>query len=267
MTGDIFDVKKFAVHDGPGIRTTVFFRGCELSCWWCHNPEGLSCNPEISSRSGPAGTSDIYLPEKEKITGRNVTVDALIREIIKDRVFYSQSGGGVTVSGGEPMMQMDFLLELLEACSDENISVALDTSGYADKGEFEKISGSVDLFLYDIKLIDDGLHKKYTGMSNKTIFENLKFLAGKGENIWIRVPLIPGITDTDDNIDSIIDFLEGINGINKISLLPYNRICEDKFRRMNIRYRLGSLNEYSDFEMEKFASRFRETGHRVAIGG
>ena len=176
VKGVIFNIKKYALHDGPGIRTTVFFKGCALSCWWCHNPEGISQSIELSCG----------------IPGREVSVTELVNELKKDWIFYEESNGGITISGGEPLMQPEFLLHLMEKIhSVMDVSVTLDTSGFAPWKTIEKIKDKIDLFLYDIKLLDDELHQKYTGVSNKLILKNFEKLDKEGRNLIIRFPIIP----------------------------------------------------------------------------
>jgi len=266
--GVIFDLKKYAIHDGPGIRTTVFFKGCPLVCWWCHNPEGRSPEPEELGGSGE-GTGRRYVgdPGREGVIGYEVTVGDLAREIEKDRIFYDQSGGGVTCSGGEPFMQIEFLAELLSVSRDKGIGTAIDTSGYVPWESFERVLGRVDLFLYDIKLMDGGLHEKYTGVPNRLILDNMEKLSRAGAAILPRIPLIPGVTDTDENLVAVIRFLSGLEGINEVSLLPYNKIAEDKFRRFGVVSRLGELSMQTESELAAIGRRFEKSGYRVRFGG
>ena len=266
--GVIFDLKKYAIHDGPGIRTTVFFKGCPLECWWCHNPEGRIPEPEeIGSGGAVTGRRYVGDPGKDGMIGYEVTVGELAREIEKDRIFYDQSGGGVTCSGGEPFMQIEFLSDLLALARDKGIETAVDTSGYLPWGSFERVLGMVDLFLYDIKLMDDGLHEKYTGVSNRTILDNFVKLSGTGAVLLPRIPLIPGVTDTDENLGAIIRFLQSLDGVTEISLLPYNKIAEDKIRRFGIASRLGALTMQTESELAAIGRRFEEGGFRVRFGG
>ena len=266
--GMIFDLKRYAIHDGPGIRTTVFFKGCPLECWWCHNPEGRSPSPEKLGGEGTARHRRyVGDPGSEGMVGYEVTVEELVREIEKDRIFYDQSGGGVTASGGEPFMQPEFLEGLLEACRYKGIGTAVDTSGYLPWEGFERVLELVDLFLYDIKLMDDGLHEKYTGVSNDIILENIERLAGSGASLLPRIPLIPGITDTAENIGAVIRFLSGLEGIAGVSLLPYNKIAEDKFERFGLANKLGSLSTQTGTDLEAIGGRFEDAGFRVSFGG
>lgn len=258
VTGTIFDIKRYAIHDGPGIRTTVFFKGCLLDCWWCQNPEGRKSEFEkITSRRGCG----------EEMVGQKVDVAQVIREVLKDTIFYDESGGGVTFSGGEPMMQPDFLLALLMACKEYDLHTALDTSGYAPFEDFAKIEPFVDLYLYDIKFINDDQHIKYTGVSNKLVLENLEKLATGNHDIIIRIPLVPGITDSDINLNEIIGFLGKMKNIQKVSLLPYNKLSEDKFERFNVENRVGRLKTHDRADITKIAGRFKAAALKVGIGG
>ncbi len=211
--------------------------------------------------------SSAYEEDSERVIGDEVSVEALMKEILKDNVFYRHSGGGVTVSGGEPLYQPEFLYQLLVACKVENLNVALDTSGYAERKNLEMINGLVDLYLYDIKFIDEKMHEKYTGVSNRLILENFEYLSGCGKAVEIRFPLIPGITGTSDNIDSIIEYLKGVSAVHKIEILPYNKMCEDKFRRMNIKYRPGPLPAISGEDLSSISKRFSDEGFVVIVGG
>lgn len=267
-SGVIFDLKKYAIHDGPGIRTTVFFKGCPLECWWCHNPEARSPEPEkLSGDDSRTGRRYVGDPGSDDVIGYEITVGELVREIEKDRVFYDQSGGGITCSGGEPFMQIDFLAGLLDACRAKGIETAVDTSGYLPWERFERVMDLVDLFLYDIKLMDEKLHERYTGVSNRTILENLKRLSAEGAAVLPRIPLIPGITDTDDNLAAVIGFLSDLEGIKGVSLLPYNKIAEDKFNRFGIESRLGELAMQTEAELGAMGRRFEEGGYCVSFGG
>jgi pyruvate formate lyase activating enzyme len=263
-TGDIFDIKRFAIHDGPGIRTTVFFRGCPLVCWWCHNPEARA---DCGSATYLKRSVDMSLPLSDNVIGPDVRLSTLMDEIEKDSVFYGQSGGGLTVSGGEPMMQIDFLESLLKACREKSIATAVDTSGYAPWAGFERILKLVDLFMVDLKLIDDVKHEKYTGVSNRLILDNFDHLLKSGTAVRARCPMIPGITDTEDNIDSIISFLGNHLDVELISILAYNPLGEDKFARLGIEYGPGPLRTQSADEMMDIASRFEKAGLNVRIGG
>ncbi|MCL6477683.1 MAG: glycyl-radical enzyme activating protein [Peptococcaceae bacterium] len=295
----VFNIQKFCVHDGPGIRTTVFFKGCPLSCLWCHNPEGRSFKREMlinlekcsgcgqcrqicargavsMTASGPVQDEsrcvlcekcvDYCLNSAREVAGREYTVEELMVEIEKDRPFYDQSGGGVTFSGGEALWQIDFLADLAGACKNRGIPVAVDTCGYAPFTSFERILDYVDVFLYDIKLMDPDLHAKYTGKDNRLILENLGKLAGKGANINLRLPLIEGINAGDGNIASIIDFIRGMN-ISRVNLLPYHDLGRAKYARLAGEYRPGPLSAPPGERMEEIKRLFEANNYKVKIGG
>lgn len=197
--GTIFKIKKYALHDGPGIRTTVFLKGCPLSCRWCHNPEGIDPRPQTIWRRTSSGRID-------ETVGTVMGVDALINAIEKDVLFYDESGGGVTFSGGEPLSQPGFLEAVLTVCNHREIHAALDTSGFAPAAVLDRIIPRLQLVLFDLKIMDAMQHQRYTGVSNRIILENLKRIAGSRTPVRIRIPLVPGITDGDDNIGKILRF-------------------------------------------------------------
>ncbi|MEE8576181.1 MAG: glycyl-radical enzyme activating protein [candidate division Zixibacteria bacterium] len=266
INGTIFDIKQFAIHDGPGIRTTLFFKGCPLDCAWCHNPEGLKAMPEeIDGLRRMSYRDDNF--QNQNIVGRAVSVDEVMEVILRDEIFYDESGGGVTFSGGEPMLQAEFLEELLSRCRQHRLHTTVDSCGYADWRKFERLLGLTDLFLFDLKLIDDQLHTKHIGVSNLKILANLKKLDQSGAEIVIRLPLIPGITDTSDNLDAVLRFLESLSSVRRIDILPYNRLAEDKVSRFRMnRPKLDMLTQ-SQAEMEAVARRFDKSGLDVRIGG
>ncbi len=258
VNGYIFDIKKFALHDGPGIRTTLFLTGCPLNCWWCHNPESIRINPEDENYSCENN--------QDKIS-KKYSLDEVIGIIKKDLVFYDESGGGVTFSGGEPLIQIDFLESILELCTQNSISTTIDTSGYAQQKSFERIYKNTDLFLYDFKLFDDGFHQKFTGVSNKLIKENLEFLNDLNANLIIRIPLIPNITDTAENLSSIANYLITLNNFNRIDLLPYNKLAEDKYRRLQQKPQLGNLETQSEDKLEELKNLVESFGFKTKLNG
>lgn len=218
MEAKIFNIKKFAIHDGPGIRTTIFFKGCPLKCFWCHNPESISSLLENS--------------------GRSISLSELIIEIEKERIFYDESGGGVTFSGGEPLLQNQFLLKILKYCFENDIHTTVDTSGYVKQEVLNRVVPYTNLFLYDLKLMDSNLHKKYTGVNNDQIKENLYFLGEKQKNIIIRIPVIPEINTSEAEITSFILFLKSIllkypALIKEINLLPYHNLGLRKWQELD----------------------------------
>lgn len=299
-TGIIFDVKKFSIHDGPGIRTTVFFKGCPLSCWWCHNPEGqatelelmfrpnrcLRCEACLSVCAQGAISMDGDLPvtDSEKCTlcgacvevcysearetvGREVTVAQVMREIERDVAFYDESGGGVTFSGGEPLLQHDFLLALLQACREKEIHTAVDTCGHSPWETLDSIREYVDLFLYDLKVMDDGKHRKFTGASNNLALNNLQALSKEGHSVVIRVPLIPGINDDDENIRETGAFAAGLGSLQRVDLLPYHPTAIEKYTRLDRRYELPQIPSPTDRQMTSVAQTLRRFGLQVQIRG
>jgi pyruvate formate lyase activating enzyme len=300
ITGIVFDIKKFSIHDGPGIRTTVFFKGCPLSCWWCHNPEGQFPAPELVFREDRcircgaclevcdqgaiSWDGDVVSTDREKcvlsgacvevcyaeareIVGREMTVAQVMAEIERDVAFYDQSGGGVTFSGGEPLLQRDFLLALLRACKEEEIHTAVDTCGFATWETLDSIREHVDLFLYDLKLMDEARHREFTGVSNELILKNLQRLSAQGHDIFLRVPIIPGINDDADNIRQIGTFAASLPRLNRVDVLPYHRAAAEKYHRLNKVYGLPETRPPSDERMAEITQILRGFGLKVKTGG
>lgn len=255
--GIIFDIKKYAILDGPGIRTTVFLKGCPLRCWWCHNPEGQHPGIESFSIDGNA----------QETIGRRVTVDEVMSEVEKDIIFYDQSGGGVTFSGGEALQQVPFLRELLKRSREKGIRTVVDTCGAVATKWFETILDLVDIFLYDVKLVDEQDHIKYTGKSNKLILRNLHYLVNCGAQVNIRIPLVPGITDTEINVDRLLTLLSTLPGISEVNLLPYHRAAGAKYLKLQKPERLRELDGPSESRMKHIQERFESKGYRVKTGG
>lgn len=263
--GIIFDIKRFAVHDGPGIRTTVFLKGCPLSCRWCHNPESM--NTVICTVPKTIRLGDKLFTEDETV-GIETTVADLMKELLKEKIFMEESDGGVTFSGGEPLLQHRFLLEMLVACRQEKIHTAVDTSGYSSWDVLHKIAENTNLFLYDLKIIDDKLHKAYTGVSNKHILENLEQLLSNGKKVRIRIPMIPGITFTEENINQTIDYLSGLKfPVEGIDLLPYHNTAAHKYERFGIENQFVNIKSVMKCELEDVKKRFENAGFEVKIGG
>jgi len=261
----IFDIKRFAVHDGPGIRTTVFFKGCELGCWWCHNPESRSPLPQQTKR-------DVHLEslcfKEDETIGYKVCAAELVHEIEKDRIFYEESGGGVTISGGEPLFQPEFLMELLTELHPLNFHIAIDTSGYAELKIIPRFLDLVDLFLYDLKLLNDKQHKKYTGVSNRRILDNLYDLFNHNKPVCIRFPIIPGVTDTDENLEEMCEFFTiHKENILEINLLPYHKFAGHKYHKLNMPQRMPDSINSSDQQIESIQQRFSSSGLKIKIGG
>jgi pyruvate formate lyase activating enzyme len=298
-TGIIFDIRKYSIHDGPGIRTTVFFKGCPLNCWWCHNPESqassveimyrenrcIRCGAclEICTRGALSWDTDLIILDKEKcdlcgdcadacytearqMVGQEMTISQAMAEIERDIAFYDQSGGGVTLSGGEPLLQQDFLHALLQACKEKEIHTALDTCGFAPWEILDRVRGYVDLFLYDLKLMEDAKHRQFTGVSNKLILKNLQVLSSAGHHIILRLPVIPGINDDDDNVRHIATFAAALPHLDGIDILPYHRIGLDKYSRLNIDYKLPEISSPSGDKIAAIAQTLREFGLPVKTG-
>ena len=277
--GLVFNIQRYCLHDGPGIRTTVFLKGCPLSCSWCHNPESQPRGPAIrvmESRCVRCGHCHEACPQEEQavahhdslpadvppehrletqrpiiradctfcgacvdacptgarqMVGREMTVDEVVAEVLHDRMFHDQSGGGVTLSGGEPLAQAPFVLRLLQALRRRSIHTALDTSGFAPRQVILDVAPWVDLFLYDVKCVDDQAHRRQTGVSNTLILENLKTLGAIHANIWIRIPLVSGFNLDDAQLDASARYVASIPGVQQVNLLPYHRMGTGKSQR------------------------------------
>lgn len=297
--GIVFNIQKYSVHDGPGIRTTVFLKGCPLNCWWCHNPESQSLKEQLmyfQNKCVACGTcvkwckenalslqdgriiideskctlcemcTDACLKGALEIAGEEITVKELMKNILKDQIFYDQSKGGVTFSGGEPMIQVDFLEAALKECKEHDIHTIIDTCGHAPWESFERVVPYTDLFLFDLKHIDSEEHKKYTGVGNELILQNMKKLSDLRKNLFIRMPIIPGINDSRETIDRTIKFLKQINMM-QVNLLPYHRMGMDKYKRLNKKYKLEDLKEPTPTQMKELSECFKENGLNVKIGG
>jgi pyruvate formate lyase activating enzyme len=265
--GIIFNIQRFAIHDGPGIRTTVFFKGCPLQCWWCHNPESHKNLPEkINGCNLRRGFDQSFSMDKDEV-GKEISVDELMNEISKDRVFYEESSGGVTFSGGEPLMQSEFLSELLRECKSTGIHSTVDTSGYASNDLIRKVAEDAELFLYDLKLMNDDLHVKYTGESNQVILKNLISLDQLGKKIIIRIPIVPEITDTNENLFAIRGFISYLNNIIEVNLLPYHRAGEGKYIKYGRENKMGDTISPERKNLENIRDFFSESKYKVKIGG
>ena len=240
LKATIFDIQHCSFVDGPGIRTTVFFKGCNLRCKWCHNPESQNFQKEIlfyKNKCTGCGKCKNLTVENEnficfndakEICGKEYPEDEVLKEVLKDKAFYETSGGGATFSGGECMLQIDFLTEILKKCKEKGIHTAVDTAGHIPWENFEKIMPFTDLFLYDIKFMNNETHKEYTSVSNRLILENLVNLLKWGADVWVRIPVITGVNDTEEEMKNIKAFFD-INGYpSKIELLPYHAMGEHK---------------------------------------
>ncbi len=226
LSGIVFDIREFAVHDGPGIRTTVFLKGCPLSCSWCHNPEGISREPQVMR--GPAG---------ERIVGKIYTSERLASILNGQADILRANEGGVTFSGGEPLLQAPFVAEVIDQL--KGLHVLLDTCGYGREADFRLVAERSDMIYYDLKLMDQQLHKQYTGMGNDLILHNLHVLSTLGIPFVVRVPLIPGVTDTDTNLSAIGAVVKGLPGLLRVDLLTYNKAAGGKYRAVGREFRPG----------------------------
>jgi pyruvate formate lyase activating enzyme len=263
--GVVFDIKRFAIHDGPGIRLTVFFKGCASRCWWCHNPESQQSEPEMVTRIINLDGIDL---EEHELIGKTMTIHDVMAEIEKDITFFDESGGGVTFSGGEPLMQPEFLVQLLMLCRNKGIHTALDTSGYAAPDIFKSIVDKVDLFLYDLKFINDEWHKKYSGVSNRQILQNLSLLIAAHKNVIVRFPVVPEITDSEENIKQIKSYLKTIRkGINEIDLLPFHSIARGKYKSLCKENKMRDTKEPSQERLKQLKKEFEQLNLNVKIGG
>ncbi|MBM3173728.1 MAG: glycyl-radical enzyme activating protein [Chloroflexi bacterium] len=297
-SGIIFDIARFSVHDGPGIRTTVFFKGCPLRCAWCANPESQAMEPQLIARDvkcqscgkckevcprgaitqGSDGVRIIHWKRCDQclacvdaciygalnIAGKRITVAEVAAEAERDRPFYKNSGGGVTLSGGEPVSQPEFCLNLARMLKDKGLHVALDTSGYAGTNDVTAILPYIDLVLFDIKHLDTQQHKKYTGVDNALILENLNAVAGRTK-IWLRVPLIAGINDSREHIGQVAELAKKVSA-EKVSLLPYHEGGKSKSHQVGKRYALRGQRTPDKARVEELKAAIIKSGVDASIG-
>ena len=297
----IFDIKRYAINDGPGIRIVIFMKGCNLNCAWCHNPESISTETErmyAPSKCIRCGTCVIACPEKAitltsegiitetercnisgccaevcptkaiELSGKSMSVAEIMNEIEKERVFFDQSGGGVTFSGGEPLLQLKFLIELLDECGKRGIHRAVDTAGLANTEIILDVAKRTDLFLYDLKLMDSEKHRKWMGVPNEKILENLKLLAETGVKIIIRIPLIGGVNDDAENINATARFVASLSGEKKeVNLLPYHKIAQTKYHKLGRPEEYQHLEEPTNEAQMQAITIFQEYGIVASIGG
>lgn len=279
--GIVFDIKRYTLHDGPGIRVSVHLKGCPLACWWCHNPESQSFEPQLLFRPercircaacaglGDAGSAEVCPSGARELCGHSMTVSEVMREVQKERMFFEQSGGGVTLSGGEPLAQPDFALAILEACKRGEIHTCIDTSGFAAPDVILKSVPLTDLYLYDLKHMDPEKHREYTGIDNTIILENLLRLGEAGAAINVRMPFIPGINTDEANLRAMAEFVSRVKGVTGINLLPYHSAAEDKHSRWGMAYKLKAKNIYAPTEnaLRKAAEIIEGYGIKTTIGG
>jgi len=256
QTGRIFDIQRYSLHDGPGIRTIVFLKGCYLRCRWCCNPESQEYKIQEMTRGG-----------KTEIMGRDVTVQEVMDEIIGDRIYYARSGGGITLSGGECMAQPEFSEALLRATHDYGFKTAIETTAFASREVDMRILPHVDHFLMDIKHMNSEKHKEYTGSGNERILENAARLAKSGVELIIRTPVIPGFNDTAEEIRAISRFAATLDGVKEHHLLPYHRLGSDKYAGLGRNYALKEIEPPTQERMEYLLEVARESGLHCQIGG
>lgn len=291
--GTIFNVQHFSIHDGPGVRTTVFLKGCNLRCFWCHNPEAAVMKSEMQffpEKCIACGACVETCPEGaqllERITriydrdrcrlcfrcveecfsgaleriGREYGADEVMAEILRDRLYYQNSGGGVTFSGGEPLLQKDFLRTLLLACRQEGIHCAVDTAGNLPWESLAEIAPLADLFLYDVKAFDEETHRRATGVSNQRILSNLKRLSETGSSLWVRIPVIPGVNDSVEEMAQITGLLAGLKGIQRVELLPFHTLGSEKYASLGLTYPAEGVKLPGKSKMETFQAALVSAG-------
>jgi pyruvate formate lyase activating enzyme len=298
--GTIFDIVRFSTHDGPGIRTNVFMKGCPLHCLWCHNPEGQSPEVQILYREERCircfscveacpnhaikifEATPILLKKSCRLTGlcvkacptkaremagRRVRVSDVMEEVDKDNIFYDESGGGVTFSGGEPFMQPAFLLDLLEACNERRIHTAVETCGFVDSETLLNSTPHVGLYLYDLKAIDSETHRKFTGAPNELILNNLRKLSQFHDHIIVRFPVIPGVNDDDINVSQLGKFVSSLRSVREVDVLPYHDLGVGKYKRLRIVNKMPRVEPPSQAKIADIAQRLGEFGLLVKVGG
>jgi pyruvate formate lyase activating enzyme len=302
-TGYIWDIKRYAIHDGPGIRTTVFMLGCPLKCLWCCNPESQSFTPRmlwlgeiclscgLCSKVCPGEAIEVDKDGERRIdhlacdqcglcadtcpvgamtlTGRKVSVEQVLAEVMRDEAFFNRSNGGLTISGGEPLAQPEFLLKLARRYKkkEKGLNLALETSGQGSLELLLALTSYVDVFLFDIKNMDSETHHRLTGRGNRDILENLRGLAGAGANIVVRLPLIPNYNDSNYNVKKTAIFAKSLSSVSRLDLLPYHRLGEPKYDRLGLPYALSGTKPHSKKRIAELVELVRGQGLEVRLGG
>jgi len=294
ITGMVFNMQRDSTEDGPGIRTTVFLKGCLMHCPWCHNPESIKPDPELvwydikcigcrkcinscprhalsfshngivinRSRCIGCGECTKFCPSGAlQIYGKEYTVKEAADIVLRDKVFYEKSGGGITISGGEPSLQVDFIIALMQVMREEKVHIALDTCGGVKWQTLKSIVELSDLVLYDIKCMDSDNHLKYTGISLELVLENAKEITKTGKPMWIRTPIIPGYTDSDENVKSISRFIkDNLPSVQRYDLLAFNNLCVPKYRRLDRTWVFNDKSAISQDKMENLAAIAKREG-------
>lgn len=300
MTGIVDEIERYAINDGEGIRSIVFLKGCPLRCQWCSNPESQREKSEVlywktrcigcrkcaaacpkkaisfddreghridrSLCDGCGVCIEACNSEALTLAGKKMTVQEVLDEVMKDKVFYDSSGGGVTFSGGEAMMQLDFMVEIIKELRKNGISTCMETAGLAPSADYLKMIPYIDQFLFDLKIMDPERHKEYTGVSNRMILHNLKMLLENGTNVKVRIPTIPGINASEENMNKVIEFLKGYEERVSIGLLPYHRLGTSKYEKLDRMYELDGIEPPPGKEMEHYRQMFIKSGFRTTIG-
>jgi pyruvate formate lyase activating enzyme len=295
--GEVFDIQRFSVHDGPGIRTTIFLKGCPLKCLWCHNPESQRMQPVLSfereicimcgecvkecSRNAQSIVDGTRVIQRELceacgscvntcntnslvLKGQTMTVNEVFREVLRDELLYRKSNGGITISGGEPLMQPAFTYRILERSKEHNLHTAIETCGHTQWNIFKRILEVTDLVIYDVKLMDPIQHKKFVGVGNELILKNLKKVIKKEKEVLVRIPLIPDINDSDDNLRKTAEFLRSL-GIDRAEFIPYHEFAGPKYELLGMDYVLRVLKPYTPEQLEQKKQKMDTLGIKTKI--